>query len=68
MSRDKRKQRLSDGDPEGVSESDQAPEDSLGEGPLVVFMLQVDSQQAKARLKRAFRLILKAADTDGLSV
>lgn len=68
MSRDMRNQRSSDGDPEGVSESDQAAKDSAGEGPLIVFMLQVDSPEDEARLKRAFRLILKAAGGDALSV
>ncbi len=68
MSRDKRNQRLSDDDPERLSEIAQASENSSGEGPLIVFMLQVDSPEAEARLKRAFRLILKAADGDGLSI
>ena len=68
MSRDKRNQQSPDGDPECVSEIAQAPEDAPGEGPLIVFMLQVDSPEAETRLKRAFRLILKAAGGDALSV
>ena len=68
LSRDNKTQRFPDDDPEGVSEIAQASEDALGEGPLIVLMLQVDSPEAKARLKRAFRLILKAAGGDGLAV
>ena len=68
LSRDNKIQRLPDGDPKSASEIAQAPEDAPDEGPLIVFMLQVDSPEAEARLKRAFRLILKAAGGDGLSV
>ena len=68
MSRDNKTQRFPDDDPEGVSEIAQALEGSAGEGPLIVLMLQVDSQEVEARLKRAFRLILKAAGGDGLSI
>jgi len=64
----RRKNRAPDNGPEAAREIAKERKNSEGEGLLFVSLYHVDSPDAKARLKRALRLILKATQGDETSV
>ena len=60
----RRKRRDSITGTKAVGEGPDGPRNSGGEGLRRVFLRHVDSPDAKTRLERAFRMILRAAARD----